>query len=380
MHADAAPVPGSAPAEPPSTRGPQSIRFLLWYFFGWLLLGLWQGSESVISNRRDLNPPPDWHVYVWELSSVVVVAVLALVIYRFEQRYRITGPGVWRRLPLHAVAAVVFSVVHVALMVWLRKLAYAMGGDHYDFGPVVGGFFYEFQRDLVTYAGIVITCALLRTVRERRRQQLRELELRKAASDARLAHLTAQMEPHFIFNTLNAISNRMYEDVAAADRMVVALADLLRAAMARDGTDCVTVAEDARWLEAYCHLMAERQPGQLDVQLDIDDAVRRAHIPRLLLQPLVENAFRHGLRSGRGRLQVNVRAENGRLHCRVADDGVGIEDDAEPGLGLVNVRERLALLYPNDHELAIRPRAGGGTEVVVDMPLEWADAPAPGHR
>ena len=127
------------------------------------------------------------------------------------------------------------------------------------------GFFYEFQRDLVTYAGIVITCALLRTVRERRRQQLRELELRKAASDARLAHLTAQMQPHFLFNTINAISNRMYEDVAAADRMLVALADLLRAAMARDGAERVPVAEDARWLEAYCRLMAERQPGRLEV-------------------------------------------------------------------------------------------------------------------
>lgn len=370
----------STVAARPTTGGRLSVRFLLVYFLAWLLLGLWQGGESVISHHRDLHPPPSWHVYAWEISSTLVVGLLALVIARFERRYRITGPGVLRRLPLHAVAAVVFSVVHVTLMVWLRKLAYTIGGDHYDFGPVLEGFFYEFQRDLVTYAAIVITCALLRTVRERRHQQLRELQLRKSASDARLAHLTAQMEPHFIFNTLNAISNRMYEDVAAADRMVVALADLLRAAMARDGADCVTVAEDAHWLEAYCHLMAERQPGQLDVQLDIDDAARNARIPRLLLQPLVENAFRHGLRSGRGRLQVSVRAENGRLRCRVADDGVGIEDQAEPGLGLVNVRERLALLYSNDHELRIRPAAGGGTEVVVDMPLEWADAPAPGHR
>ncbi len=359
---------------------PLRVRFLLPYFLGWLLLGVWQGSESVISNHRYMHPPPDWQIYVWEISSTLVVGLLALAVSRFEWRYRITGPGMLRRLPMHLVAAVVFSVVHVTLMVWLRKLAYVVAGDSYDFGPLVAGFFYEFQRDFGTYGGIVIFCALLRTVRERRHQQMRELALRKAASDARLAHLAAQMEPHFIFNTLNAISNRMYEDVTAADRMLVALADLLRAAMARDGADRVQVADDVRWLEAYCHLMAERQPGQLDVELDIGESARRALIPRLLLQPLVENAFRHGLRSGRGRLTVGVRVDGGRLRCRIVDNGVGMDDAATPGLGLVNVRERLALLYPENHQLTIRPGADGGTEVMVDMPLEWADAAAPGHR
>ncbi|WP_168184726.1 histidine kinase [Oleiagrimonas sp. MCCC 1A03011] len=376
------PCPSTTPDVPHEARadGWPRVRFLLVYFLAWLLLGLWQGAESVISHRSDMHPPPHWHIYVWEISSALVVGLLALVVARIEDRWRVTGLGVLRRLPLHAVGAVVFSVVHVTLMVWLRKLAYAIGGDHYDFGPVVEGFFYEFQRDLVTYAGILITCALLRTVRERRRQQLRELELRKAASDARLAHLTAQMEPHFLFNTINAISNRMYEDVAAADRMLVALADLLRAAMARDGADRVPVAEDVRWLEAYCHLMTERQPGRLEVELDIGERARRALIPRLLLQPLVENVFRHGLRDGRGKLTIRVQAHDDRLRCSVADNGVGVGEDAEPGLGLGNLRERLALLYPHDHDFTIRPGADGGAEVVVDMPLEHADDAAPGHR
>ncbi len=376
------PCPPTTPDVPHAVRarGWPRVRFLLLYFLAWLLLGLWQGAESVISMRRNMHPPPDWHVYVWEISSAMVVGLLALVVARIEDRWRVTGPGVLRRLPLHAVGAVVFSVVHVSLMVWLRKLAYAVGGDHYDFGPVVEGFFYEFQRDLVTYAGILIACALLRTVRERRRQQLRELELRKAASDARLAHLTAQMQPHFLFNTINTITNRMYEDVAAADRMLVALAELLRAAMARDGGDRVRMSEELHWLEAYCQLMAERQPGRFQLAMDVDDAARDARIPRLLLQPLVENAFRHGLRDGRGKLSIRVQAHDGRLRCSVGDDGVGMDDDAEPGLGLGNVRERLALLYPDDHELTIGPRPGGGTEVVIDMPLEYTDDAAPGHR
>ncbi|MBB6184690.1 sensor histidine kinase [Oleiagrimonas soli] len=355
------------------------VRFLL-YVLGWVLLGLWQGSEGVISHRGDMHPPAHWENYVWELSSTVVLSVLSLAVARFENRFRITGPGWPRRLPIHVVACLVFSVVHIASMEWLRQLAYAAMGSTYRVGNAVEVFFFEFQRDLSTYLLLLLACALVRSILQRRRQQLRELELRQAVSEARLAHLTAQIEPHFIFNTLNAISNRMYEDVAAADRMVVALADLLRSAMNGEGGERIRLGEEAKWLRAYAHLMAERQPGLLHVAIRIDPALGDARIPRLLLQPLVENAFRHGLRSGRGRLEVDVWAEDGRLRCRVADDGVGLAADAEPGLGLGNVRERLALLYPDDHALRIARRAEGGTEVTLDMPLERDDAVASGHR
>ena len=372
------------PAAPPTARHRRGGLFrplpLLAYFGLWLLLGVWLGSNSVLSHRFDVHPPATWHVYVWELSSAPVVGALALAVAWFEARWRITGPGLWRRLPWHLAAALAFSMVHVTLMVALRKLVYAAAGEHYDFGDPLTGFFYEFQKDLITYVAIVATCALVRVVRERRQQTLRELRLRQAATDARLAHLSAQIQPHFIFNTLNAIANRMHEDVDAADRMLVALAELLRAAMARDGADRVSVAEDLRWLEAYCHLMAERQPGRLQVDIDVESAARQALIPRLLLQPLVENAFRHGLRSGRGRLRVSVHADGDRLRCRIVDDGPGVDEDIEPGLGLRNVRERLTLLYPDAHSLQLGAAPGGGTEVVVELPLERADAPAPGDR
>ena len=372
------------PSRPDAAPPPRSVRLTLltrplWlalYFAGWLGVGLWLGTNVWIS-QRDNPQAVAWHYYTWELSSALVVGALALAVAWFESHWRVTGPGAWRRLPVHLPAAVAFSLAHVAAIVALRKAVYVAMGASYDFGEVWIGLVYEFQKDLITYASIVIVCALVRTIRERRQQQLDELELRRALSDARLAHLAAQIEPHFVFNTLNAISNRMYEDVPAADRMIVALSDLLRTAMTADGAAYVRVADDVRWLRAYTALMAERQPGLLHVAIDVDEDLDAMRLPRLLLQPLVENAFRHGLRNGRGRLAVSLRRDGDTLRCRVEDDGVGIAPDAAPGVGLANVRERLALLYGDRHRWSIGPRDGGGTVAEIVLPLEpWHDGAA----
>jgi LytS/YehU family sensor histidine kinase len=175
-----------------------------------------------------------------------------------------------------------------------------------------------------------------------------------------------------MFNALNTIANRMHEDVADADRLLVALADLLRAALAGAQSPHARVRDELAWLRSYCALMSGRQPGRLQIDLDAEAATLDARLPRLLLQPLVENAFRHGLASGRGRLAVQLVVANGRLHCRVSDDGAGFAAGRE-GVGLANVRERLRLLYGARAGLQIAPRPSGGTEVRVTLPLEPMD-------
>ena len=203
----------------------------------------------------------------------------------------------------------------------------------------------------------------------RRERELAVLRLERDLSEARLAQLTAQIEPHFMFNTLNAISNRMHEDIDAADRMIAAFAELLRAALGESGSAHVRVAADVVWLQRYFELMRERFRGKLETHIDLDPAARDARVPRLLLQPLVENAFEHGLKSGRGRVEVRIGVVDGRLVCVVDDDGVGIAWGFENGIGLANVRSRLALLYPDDHRFEIGPCAGGGTHIEIDLPF-----------
>ena len=345
------------------------MRFWLGYAAAWIAVGAWLGLNVVIGFRNSGRSIPSWEPVTWELSSAVVMAVLAVGVYAFERRWPLSGAHWPRRLALHAPAVLVFSILHTLGMVGIRRVVYAAFGSRYDFGDLWLGFAYELQKDLITYAVIVTICVLIRAVRARRERELAVIRLERDLSEARLAQLTAQIEPHFVFNTLNAISNRMHEDVDAADRMIAAFAELLRAALAESGSAHVRVGDDVVWLERYFELMRERFRGKVETSVALDPAAADARVPRLLLQPLVENAFAHGLKAGRGRVDVCIRADGDRLRCSVEDDGAGLARDFKPGVGLANVRSRLDLLYGHDYRFDIAPHEGGGTRVEIDLPL-----------
>jgi LytS/YehU family sensor histidine kinase len=161
----------------------------------------------------------------------------------------------------------------------------------------------------------------------------------------------------------------MHEDVHAADRMLTQLADLLRAAYDTDRSVLVPLAHELEWLRGYTAMMAERFRGQLAYELDVDPGLDGVRVPRLLLQPIIENAFEHGLAGGRGSLRVEVRRSGARLVYRVSDDGVGLsEPTPRPGTGLSNVARRLELLFPNDHALTVAAREPRGVVVTVSFP------------
>lgn len=347
------------------------VRVWLVYAGAWLAIGLWLGINVVIGHRNSGSTIAAWEPMTWELSSVVVMAVLALAVAAFERRFPLSGPGWPRRVLPHLLAAPVFSLLHTAGMVGIRKLVYRLQGQSYDFGDPLLGYAYELQKDVISYALLAAACVALRAMRLRRERELAMLRLERDLGEARLAQLTAQIEPHFMFNTLNAIANRMHEDVEAADRMIAAFAGLLRAALVEPGGALVSVAEDVAWLERYFDLMRERFRGKLETRIEVDPRALAARIPRLLLQPLVENAFEHGLKAGRGSVVVEIRIEAARLRCTVEDDGAGFAADAGAGIGLANVRSRLELLYPADHAFAIAARAGGGTRIHLDLPASF---------
>ena len=288
-------------------------RRALVYVACWLLVGLYQGLNAAIGAGADVAT---WKPFVWEFSSVLIVLMLVPLVFRFEQRFRIDSRPRSRVVLAHLCGLLVFSSVHTTVMIVLRQLAYAAMGESYDFGSVWLRCFYELQKDVILYCRDSRRRVRHARVPRAARERAARAELAAEVGEARLRQLTAQIEPHFLFNSLNAISNRMHEDVHAADRMMSQLGDLLRAAYESDASVLVPLRRELDWLRNYMAMMAERFRGQLEYELDVEPGLDAVPVPRLLIQPLVENALKHGLAAGGGRLSVAVRRAGRRSRVR----------------------------------------------------------------
>jgi two-component system, LytTR family, sensor kinase len=333
-----------------------------------LLFGLYLGINSMVGLRG--AGIAAWKPLVWETSSVIVIFALVPLVVRFEAHFRLDARPRWRIIVAHMGAALIFSALHVTGILLLRKLIYAIVGQRYGFDSLVVQAFFELQRDLIVYVVILVVIFANREFQVRRTADLRAAELAAELDQARLRALTAQIDPHFLFNTLNAISNRMHEDVEAADRMISSLGALMRAAYDSDHQVLVPLARELEWLRGYAAMMTERFRGQLSFELKVAPGLETAEVPRLLLQPLVENALRHGLPDGRGNLTVDVARQGARLLYTVSDDGVGIDDTRiKPGTGLSNVARRLELLFPGAHTFTLAAGHPTGTVVSLSFPV-----------
>jgi ligand-binding sensor domain-containing protein len=206
--------------------------------------------------------------------------------------------------------------------------------------------------------------------------------LRSALLEAQLDALQFQLRPHFLFNTLNSILPLVGKDPDRARQMVVRLGELLRLSLRSEETPLVTLDEEIAMLETYLSIEQVRFRDRLEVSIMIDPDVTSARVPSFLLQPLVENAIKHGLpgRGGRGRIAVAAQRDAGGLALCVRDNGPGPRAssiDTSAGIGLRNTRRRLEALYPGRYELELLEASGGGAEVRVRIPLELARTAAP---
>ena len=198
--------------------------------------------------------------------------------------------------------------------------------------------------------------------------------VRRAATGRPYQVLEAQLHPHFLFNTLNSIATLMHEDVDAADEMMAKLATLLRRTLNRDGAYEIPLREELEILEIYLDIQRTRFQDRLTTVVDADPATLDAMVPRLILQPLVENAVRHGVsrRTGPGRVEVRAWRENGTLHLTVLNDGAGWSPRALSGggLGLANTRARLAQHFPSRYRFDLREAGDGGALAEIAVPVK----------
>ncbi|MBV8037636.1 sensor histidine kinase [Roseateles sp.] len=259
-------------------------------------------------------------------------------------------------------------------MFGLRLLVYGLVGVDYQTGELPALLVYEGGKDAVTYISF---CLISRGIWMARAAALREQELERARrelAEARLARLADQVQPHFLFNTLNLISSVMYEDVAGADRLLCQLAELLRQTLAAQQRVEHTLGEELALVQPFLALMQARfGPERLVVRIEADAAARACRLPALLLLAPVENAVKHDVARHRGRVTVSVAAtrDGDRLRLRVSNHGDTALPEAPPdpdgGLGLRNLRERLAARYGGAARVDFGPD-GAGMSLEVALP------------
>ncbi|HEU4455619.1 MAG TPA: histidine kinase [Longimicrobium sp.] len=317
------------------------------------------------------------------LPSSLVLAAAGWAAFRLTRRHTVGRRGWPRGVGVHAAAALGFAALNTAVRMVERRFVAGYGPSfaaHRDAG--------EFVAVVMVYALLAVTAHALEYGRRFRRRELDELalqaELARAGlerAEAELRVLKVQLNPHFLFNSLHAVSALVHGAPDAAERMVVRLGDLLRQAVTRVGTQEVPLEEELRTLRPFLEVEEIRLGGRLRVEWEIEDDARGAWVPHMVLQPLVENAIKHGLaaREG-GRLEVSARRRGPWLQLEVRDDGVGLAAAADRGapgggIGTANTRARLAQLYGPRHALEIAPAEGGGTRVSLRIP--WHEAPWP---
>ena len=308
--------------------------------------------------------------------------VLVPVIAAIDRRLPYSGRQIGRRATAHLVASLFITALYVYVFHFLRVVIgdeRLPGGPHWSvlkpatmFKIGSGWFIWSYLIYWMIVGG-------MQAYRYYERYMSSELELErleKSYSQARLNALRMQLDPHFLFNALNTISSHVERDPKLTRLMIEHLGDLLRMSLESKDRQEVPLAEELAFLDHYLAIQKIRFGRRLKLEIDVAPEVRYAQVPSLFLQPLVENAIRHGIshRASGGTVQVTAEPMDGKLLVRVADDGTGLPAgwclENCNGLGLSVTRERIAGLYPNDEGIfTIKGREEGGTMVEILLPL-----------
>lgn len=338
---------------------------------GWVVLALISSGQSAVMSRLEsgtsvdlatalLGTVPGWLVY-----ALVTPAVIALV-----GRFPFVPGRRGRALLAHAMLAIGTTLLHTGAVLGENRLAYPASMAGRSMAGWVG--FYLANRgllELITYGAIAGAVIAVDAQRRLRAKELAAAALESQLARAQLQALQGQLQPHFLFNTLNAIDVLVREDPAAARRVVSLLADLLRRSLDITQRQLVPLGEELEFLGRYLEIERTRFPDRLAVTIDVPEALGALLVPSFVLQPLVENAVRHGIapRPDGGVVAIRGRRDGGTLTLEVWNDGAPLVPGRRDGIGLTATRERLARLYGPAAHVALES-AEGGVRARVSLP------------
>lgn len=347
----------------------------------WTLIGLAFAGQSYLT-RAEIGSPVTWRSALGRnLLDWYIFALLALPVLWVAKQIPLELADWRRRVTIHVAASIVFSFLWMVLRasaVTLLQLNEARGS--LDFWTtfkyaMVATFFFN----VLIYWGIVSVSHTMRFYRRDRERELRTAELETRLTQARLQALQMQLNPHFLFNTLHAISCLMHKDVEAADRMLIRLGELLRYALESTEEHEVPLRQELNFLDRYIEIEQTRFGDRLKVEKRIAAEALDALLPNLLLQPIIENAIRHGIEphSRAGRIEISAARAGDSLQLEVQDNGKGLPSggELEEGIGLSNSRARLQQLYGVSSHFELQNAPGGGLTVKIMLPWRTISTP-----
>ena len=341
----------------------------------WTFVALLFAAHIAIGSRALGRPESFLRAFATFMTWTYFWFAVTPLIVSLSRRFRLAGPRPWRSAGVHILASLVFSAGSFVAFILLSPYMTEVRGHAAPFAQRFTRLLaFQLHLEMLRYWAVV---AIEHTLSYHREAREREVAL----AEARLEVLKRQLQPHFLFNTLNSISVLMFENVTLANRMLLRLSDLLRGGLADDSPHEVSLERELAFLEGYLEIERMRFGDRLTIDVNVDPATLGARVPNLILQPIVENAIRYGVAAVDRPATVSIRAEKSgnELHLQVRDDGPGLPPGSgrchmKRGVGLSNTEARLRHLYGSDQKLELLPAEGGGVLVSMIIPFRPAIA------
>ncbi|MBS1796156.1 MAG: histidine kinase [Acidobacteria bacterium] len=343
----------------------------------WTLFGFFFTSQFALQNQLSKNPVPFWQILMWQMVSGYVWFALSPLILRLARKFPFEADKWKRSLLVHLGASLVVAFFQQAIdTFFLTRLGYPPNRQFPSFLEAYQYFiFINLHLSILIYWGVVGIKSAYSYYQKYRERELVTSKLEARLATSRLQVLKMQLHPHFLFNTLNAISELIYRDPESAERMIGDLSDLLRMSFEKLEVQEIPLKQELEFLKKYLEIEQMRFQDRLKVEMTIAPDTLDASVPNMILQPLVENAIKHGLapRSTGGEIRIGALRRNGSLQLTVADNGIGVPandpENLSEGVGLSNTRRRLKHLYGSEHQFKLQPAEATGLRVDLTIPF-----------
>jgi len=343
----------------------------------WTIFALFLSSQMYLAYSRGETPIQYKRIFFVELIYAYVWAGLTPLILLLARRFPIERRNWPRTIVVHLGASLLMGITTRALHDLMLFFFVAGYSSRFSLTKLLMNIYFMTDYGAMIYWLILLVSYAFNFQRRYREEEVRATRLEAQLAQAQLQALKMQLQPHFLFNTLHSVSALVHKSPAAADKMIARLGDFLRQTLENGGAQEVSLQQELEFLKCYLEIERIRFEDRLTVQMNIDPQTLDAQLPNLILQPIVENAIRHGIspRTAPGRIEIEARRYNGILHVQVTDNGPGLSTDSntgtifKEGVGLANTQARLKQLYGDDHRLDLANTAKGGLTVILEIPF-----------